>query len=55
MAVRQIDEDLQRVLGAQAFDTLSALLDALGSEDGQPRLRDYLRYASRLDDPVEST
>lgn len=55
MAVQRIEQELQSVLGGEAFDALSTLLDALGTGDNQPRLRDYLRYATRLDDEAAST
>jgi DNA-binding MarR family transcriptional regulator len=54
-AARRIEQELRDLLGAEAFDGLSALLDALGGRDGQPRLGDYLRYAARLDDEAEPT
>jgi DNA-binding MarR family transcriptional regulator len=54
-AARRIERDLRDQLGAEAFDSLSALLDALGGKHHQPRMRDYLRYATRLDDEAEPT
>jgi DNA-binding MarR family transcriptional regulator len=53
-AARRIEHDLRDLLGAEAFDGLSVLLDALSAKD-QPRMRDYLRYATRLDDEAEPT
>lgn len=54
-AARQIERELRDRLGADAFDVLANLLDALGGQDDQPRMRDYLRDAVRLDDEPEST
>lgn len=54
-AARQIERELQDQLGAEAFDGLSDLLDALGGPEDQPRMRDYLRNAARIDDEAEST
>jgi DNA-binding MarR family transcriptional regulator len=53
-AARRIERDLCDLLGAEAFESLSALLDALGGQEDQPRMRDYLRYAIRLDGTAES-
>jgi len=39
---RSIERRLTAAVGEEAFDTLYALLEALGGED-QPRLRDFLR------------
>jgi len=41
-AARRIERRLRREVGAEAFDALTALLDALGGAE-QPRMRDYLR------------
>jgi hypothetical protein len=41
---------LRERVGTEAFESLSALLDALGSEEEQPRMRDYLRHALRYGD-----
>ena len=41
-AARRIEHELRAEVGADAFDALPRLLDALG-RDGDPRLRDYLR------------
>jgi DNA-binding MarR family transcriptional regulator len=49
-AARRIERELQSLLGAAAFDSLAALLDELGGEQDQPRMRDYLRHAARLDE-----
>jgi DNA-binding MarR family transcriptional regulator len=54
-AARQIERELRDLLGTEAFDGVSAMLDALGGQEGQRRMRDYLRYATRLDDEPEST
>jgi DNA-binding MarR family transcriptional regulator len=54
-AARRIEQELRGQLGTQAFDDLSALLDALGGQEDQPRMRDYLRYAGQLDDEAEAT
>jgi len=48
-AARTIERQLRAELGDKPFAALSLLLDALG-EDGQPRLRDYLRRMSRFGD-----
>jgi DNA-binding MarR family transcriptional regulator len=49
-AARRIERELQSLLGAAAFDGLAALLDELGGQQDQPRMRDYLRHAARLDE-----
>lgn len=54
-AARQIERELRDLLGARAFDGLTALLGALGGPDDQPRMREYLRDAVRLDVEAEST
>jgi DNA-binding MarR family transcriptional regulator len=41
-AARAIERRLRTEIGAEAFESLSALLDALGGDE-QPRLSDYLR------------
>lgn len=46
-AARRIEQELHQELGADAFESLAALLDALGGQD-QPRMRDYLRSVVRL-------
>jgi DNA-binding MarR family transcriptional regulator len=48
-ATRRIERSLRNQLGPETFDSLAALLEALGGED-QPRMRDYLRSAVRADD-----
>jgi len=52
-AARRIERDLQEQLGAEAFESLCTLVDALDVEAEQPRMRDYLRHAVRLSDEVE--
>jgi DNA-binding MarR family transcriptional regulator len=47
-AARRIERELRSQVGAEAFEGLLALLDALGGEEDQPRMRDYLRRALRL-------
>jgi DNA-binding MarR family transcriptional regulator len=42
-AARRIERDLRSMLGADAFDGLSVLLDALGGQEDPPGMRDYLR------------
>jgi DNA-binding MarR family transcriptional regulator len=54
-AARRIERELRDLLGAEAFDGLYVLLDALSGEQDQPRMRDYLRYATRLDAEAEPT
>lgn len=54
-AARGIEQELRSKLGAQTFAGLYALLDALGGQEDQPRMRDYLRYADRLDYEAEAT
>jgi DNA-binding MarR family transcriptional regulator len=48
-AALRIEREVQAQLGAEAFESLWALLDALGGEGEQPRMRDYLRRALRLE------
>jgi DNA-binding MarR family transcriptional regulator len=52
-AARRIEQELRDDVGAEAFDALLALADALGGEEDQPRMRDYLRHALRLADDTE--
>jgi DNA-binding MarR family transcriptional regulator len=47
-AARRIEQELSSQVGAEAFEGLRALLDALGGEEDQPRMRDYVRRALRL-------
>ncbi len=49
-AARRIEQELRDQVGAEAFESLSALLEALGGDEDQPRMRDYLRHALRLAD-----
>ena len=42
IAVRTIERQLRRELGAESFTVLNRLLEALGGEE-QPRMRDYVR------------
>lgn len=53
-AARRIERVLRDLLGAEAFDDLSVLLDAVGGQEDQPCMCDYLRYATRLEQ-AEST
>jgi DNA-binding MarR family transcriptional regulator len=46
-AARQIERELRDQIGSEAFDGLFDLLDALGGQENQPRMRDYLRDAAR--------
>jgi DNA-binding MarR family transcriptional regulator len=48
-AVRRIESELRDEIGTDSFDSLQRLLDALGGDE-QPRMRDYLRNATGLDD-----
>lgn len=48
-AARGIEAELRSELGVEGYDSLYRLLEALGGED-QPRMRDYLRQATDLDD-----
>lgn len=48
-AARGIEAELRSELGADAYDSLYRLLEALGGED-EPLLRDYLRQATDLDE-----
>jgi DNA-binding MarR family transcriptional regulator len=54
-AARRIEREVEGQLGAQAFEGLQRLLDALGGRAEQPRLREYLRRAARLVDDAEAT
>jgi DNA-binding MarR family transcriptional regulator len=54
-AARRIEEELRQEVGAGAFDSLFTLLEALGGEDDQLRMRDYLRHAVRLADDSDRT
>ncbi len=46
-ASRRIEREVRMQVGSEAFDSLFALLDALGGED-QPRMHDYLRRTFRV-------
>jgi DNA-binding MarR family transcriptional regulator len=46
-ASRQIERELRKQIGNEAFESLLQLLDALGGED-QPRMRDYLQRTLRV-------
>jgi DNA-binding MarR family transcriptional regulator len=52
-AARRIEQELRNRVGAEAFESLLALLDALGGGEDQSRMRDYLRRALRLTDDAE--
>ena len=52
-AARAIEQELRDQVGAEAFEGLLALLEALGGEEDQPGMRDYLRRALRLTDAPE--
>lgn len=54
-AARQIERELRGQIGAEAFECVATLLHALGGQQDQPRMRDYLRYADRLHDWAEPT
>jgi DNA-binding MarR family transcriptional regulator len=54
-AARRIEQELAEQVGSEAFESLFALLEALGGEEDQPRMRDYLRHALRLADDPEQT
>jgi len=47
-AARAIERQLRVEIGAEAFDSLHLLLEALGGDE-QPRMRDYLRKSTDLD------
>jgi DNA-binding MarR family transcriptional regulator len=47
-AARRIEQELRSQVGDEAFGGLLAVVDALGGEGDQPRMRDYLRRALRL-------
>ncbi|MGP0032682.1 MAG: MarR family winged helix-turn-helix transcriptional regulator [Acidimicrobiales bacterium] len=49
---RQIERDLRKQIGSEAFESLFALLEALGGED-QPRMRTYLRRTLRDTEDIE--
>jgi len=49
-AARRIEQELRARLGAEAFESLFALLEALGGDEDRLRMRDYLRHALRLAD-----
>lgn len=51
-ASRQIERDLRKQIGSEAFENLFQLLDALGGDD-QPRMRDYLRRSLRVTDGTD--
>jgi DNA-binding MarR family transcriptional regulator len=52
-AARRIEQELRNQVGAEAFEGLLGLLDALDADENQPRMRDYLRHALRLTDDTE--
>jgi DNA-binding MarR family transcriptional regulator len=52
-AARRIERELNEQLGTEALAALSALLHALGDQDDQTRMRDYLRHALRLSDEFD--
>jgi DNA-binding MarR family transcriptional regulator len=54
-AARRIERDLREQVGAEGFGSLLGLLEALGGDEDQPRMRDYLRHALRLADDSEPT
>jgi DNA-binding MarR family transcriptional regulator len=49
-AARRIERQLRTELGAEGFDSLYRLLQALGADE-QPRMSDYLRKATDLETP----
>jgi len=51
-AARRIEQELTQQVGAEAFGSLFALLEALGDAEDL-RARDYLRHALRLSDDSE--
>lgn len=51
-ASRQIERDLRKQVGSEAFEGLFRLLDALGGDD-QPRLRNYVRRALHVTEGIE--
>jgi DNA-binding MarR family transcriptional regulator len=53
-AALRIEREVRAQLGAEAFESLWAVLDALGGEGEQPRMRDYLRHALRFDNFEET-
>jgi DNA-binding MarR family transcriptional regulator len=52
-AARRIEQELTEQVGDQALDSLFVLLEALGGEEDQLGMRDYLRRALRLADGPE--
>jgi DNA-binding MarR family transcriptional regulator len=54
-AARRIEGELEELLGATAFDALFSLLGELAGEDDDPRMRDYLRHATRMAAGGDST
>lgn len=52
-AARRIEQELKSHVGTEAFEGVFALVEALGGEEDQPRMRDYLRRALRLTGDVE--
>jgi DNA-binding MarR family transcriptional regulator len=52
-AARRIEQELRNQAGAEAFESLLGLLDALGGAQEHPRMRDYLRHALRVPDDPE--
>lgn len=54
-AARRIERELRELIGDDAFDSLAALVDALGADGEQPRMREYLRRAARLGDDTEES
>jgi DNA-binding MarR family transcriptional regulator len=54
-AARRIEQELTEQVGTQALESLFVLLEALGGEEDQLGMRDYLRRALRLADGPEPT
>ena len=54
-AARRIERELAEQAGSDAFESLFALLEALGGEEDQLRMREYLRHALRVADGPEPT
>jgi DNA-binding MarR family transcriptional regulator len=49
-AARQIEQEIREQVGDEALGSLFTLLEALGGEESQLRMRDFLRHALRLPD-----
>jgi len=49
-AARRIEQEVAVSLGPEALAGLAALVDLLAGDDGQPRMRDYLRRSLRIPD-----